>query len=156
MKKIFIYSGEIKTGKTTRLMLWSSLQKNIDGIFQPVVEEKRFIYHIGTKTLKQLEVAESSGTIKTGKYNFSCDVFNWAQKVLKECIYKKLDWLIIDEIGPLELNGKGLEPVASQIISDRDSFSGSILCVVRDTILEKFIEHYRLRGSYELFILDQD
>jgi len=156
MEKIFIYSGEIKTGKTTRLMLWASSQKNVDGIFQPVVENKRFIYHIGTKTLRQLEVAESSDTIKIGKYNFSSHVFTWAQNIISECFHKKLDWLIIDEIGPLELNGKGLEPVVSQIISDRDSFSGSILCVVRNTILEKFIEHYRLSGSYELFILDQD
>ncbi len=154
MEKIFIYSGEIKTGKTTRLMQWALAQKNIDGIFQPVVEGKRFIYHIGTKTLRQLEVAGSTDTVKIGKYNFSGDVLLWARNVLSACFYKRLDWLIIDEIGPLELNGKGLEPVASQIIEDRHSFAGNILCVVRSTMFEMFVRHYRLENSYEVFTLE--
>jgi hypothetical protein len=53
MKNIYILTGEIKSGKTTQLMLWASPQKNIDGILQPVIEGKRFIYHLGSKTLKQ-------------------------------------------------------------------------------------------------------
>lgn len=151
MKKIHILTGEIGSGKTTGLMLWVSSQKNVDGILQPVVNETRFIYHLGSKTLKQLEVESSNDTIKIGKYNFSREVFSWAQNVLVDCMQKKLDWLIVDEIGPLELEGNGLEPAISKIISERNSFEGNIVCVVRDTMLEKFVQHYRLEHSYEIF-----
>ena len=36
--------------------------------------------------------------------------FLWAQNALFNSLDKNLEWLIIDEIGPLELEGKGLEP----------------------------------------------
>lgn len=151
MKKIYVLTGEIKTGKTTRLMLWASTQKNVDGILQPVVEDKRFIYHIGSKTLKLLEALAEIETIRIGNYNFSQNVFSWSQNVILSCFQKNLDWLVIDEIGPLELEGKGLEPAVTKIISERNNFAGEILCVVRESILEKFIDHYQLKNSFEIF-----
>ena len=151
MKNIHILTGKIKSGKTTRLMLWASSQKNIDGILQPVIEGKRFIYHLGSKTLKQLEIADEPNAIQIGNYKFSGTVFSWSQNVIVSCLQKDLNWLVIDEIGPLELEGKGLEPAITKIISERDNFSGNILCVVRDSILERFIHHYRIENSYEIF-----
>jgi nucleoside-triphosphatase THEP1 len=71
--------------------------------------------------------------------------------VIVSCLQKDLDWLVVDEIGPLELEGKGLEPAITQIFSERDNFRGNILCVVRNSILEKFIQHYRIENSYEIF-----
>ena len=67
-----------------------------------------------------------------------------------------LDWLLIDEIGPLELNGSGLEPAITQVFAAHQKFNGNILCVVRDSILEKFIEHYKLEDTFELINLDQN
>ena len=151
MKNIHILTGKIKSGKTTRLMLWASSQKNIDGILQPVIEGKRFIYHLGSKTLKQLEIADEANAVQIGNYKFSGTVFSWSQNVIVSCLQKDLDWLVIDEIGPLELEGKGLEPAITQIFSERDNFRGNILCVVRNSILEKFIQHYRIENSYEIF-----
>lgn len=151
MKNIHILTGGIKSGKTTRLMLWASSRKNIDGILQPVIEEKRFIYHLGSKTLKQLEIADEANAVQIGNYKFSGTVFSWSQNVIVSCFQQNLDWLVIDEIGPLELEGKGLEPAITKIISERNDFCGNILCVVRDSILEKFIQHYRIENSYEIF-----
>lgn len=158
MKNIHLLTGPVHTGKTTRLMHWASSQKNIDGIFQPVIDEKRFIYHIASRTLKMLESPLNSTDekiIKIGNYRFSKDVFTWAQNVLLDSLDKNLEWLIIDEIGPLELDNFGLEPTITKIISDREKFDGKILCVVRDSILEKFIGHYRLENKYELIELEQ-
>jgi len=72
---------------------------------------------------------------------------------LLNAIKKDLDWLVIDEIGPLELEGSGLEPAISEILKDRDSFNGEILCVVRDSIMERFLEHYKLHSKFQLFVL---
>lgn len=150
--KILIVSGKIKTGKTTRLMKWVSSQKNVDGILQPVVEEKRFLYHISSKTLIQLETNSTANVISIGKFNFSLLAFEKAKKIIEESLTKNLDYLVIDEIGPLELNGKGLEPIITKVISEKDLFSGKLILVVREEIFEKFLNHYKLyKDDIEIF-----
>ncbi|MCX6175621.1 MAG: hypothetical protein NTZ27_12785 [Ignavibacteriales bacterium] len=156
MKKLFILTGPVHTGKTSRLMHWATQKKNIDGIFQPVIDDKRFIYHIASRTLRQLETDETRDVTMIGKFKFSNQTFDWAKNILGDCINKELEWLVIDEIGPLELEGKGLEPTISKLFSEIEKFNGNILCVVRDSILEKFVEHYRLESKYDLINLDQD
>ena len=156
MEKIQILTGPIHSGKTTKLMRWAAGKKNIDGVLQLIVDEKRFIYHIGSRTLKLLETIENkpeTEIVIIGKYQFRKSVFEWTQNILLDCLHKKLDWLIIDEIGPLELEGKGLEPAISKILIENEKYEGNILCVVRDSILEKFIEHYKLQSKYLLFEL---
>lgn len=150
MSKINIVTGNIKTGKTTRLIRWALSQNNIDGIFQPVIDEKRFIYHIGSRTLRKLETSETENITTIGKYNFSNETLAWAQNILIGCISKNLDWIIIDEIGPLELNGNGLEPAITNLILQRNNISSQILCVVRETMLELFLQHYKLQNDYEI------
>lgn len=151
MKTVYVLTGEIRSGKTTSLMKWAGTQKNIGGIFQPVIEEKRFIYNIRFRTLKPLETDEKENVTSIGRYNFSNQTFAWSQDILIACLDKELEWIVIDEIGPLELSGKGLEPVFSKILNVRENFSAKILCVVREEILEKFIDHYNLRSDYEIF-----
>ncbi len=153
MKNLFILTGSINSGKTTKLMQWAVVQKNIDGIFQPVIDDKRFIYHISSRTLKILETTKTkpeNEIIIIGKYKFRKSVFDWAQSILIDCLGKKFDWIIIDEIGPLELEGKGLEPTISKIFNEIDKLNANVLCVVRDSILEKFVKHYKLENKYEL------
>jgi nucleoside-triphosphatase len=150
MEKIYILSGAVHTGKTTQLMHWASTQKNIDGIFQPVIDEKRFIYHIASGSLIMLETEETSDVTTIGKYKFSNKIFEWANSILLDCMNKKLDWIVIDEIGPLELDGKALEPVVSLLISSRNKINAKLICVVRTEMLTKFIEHYQLNDQYEI------
>lgn len=155
MNKILIVTGKIRTGKTTRLMKWVNQQKNIDGILQPVVVGKRFLYHISSKTLVQLETDKKENNISIGNYNFSSQAFNWAKEKLKYAVSKNLDYLIIDEIGPLELNGKGIEPTFTDIISHRNDFSAKIVCVVREEIFGKFLSHYNISNEdYKLLSIE--
>ncbi|PKL83582.1 MAG: hypothetical protein CVV24_04160 [Ignavibacteriae bacterium HGW-Ignavibacteriae-3] len=153
MKKMYIFSGPVRTGKTTNLMKWAASKTEIDGIFQPVVEEKRFIYHIKSRTLKQLETEEKENITSIGKYKFSNCTFDWSKEILGKCLSQNLEWIIIDEIGPLELDGRGLEPAISKIFSEMDNLTAEIICVVRKEILDKFIEHYGLIGKYKMFEL---
>ncbi|MBI5730483.1 MAG: hypothetical protein HY963_05035 [Ignavibacteriales bacterium] len=151
MKNLFILTGPVHTGKTTRLMHWAATQKNIDGIFQPVIDDKRFIYHIASRTLRQLETNETRDVTMIGKFKFSNQTFGWAKKNLTDCINKELEWLVIDEVGPLELEGRGLEPAITKIFIERENFHGKLLCVVRDKILDNFVGRYNLINQYELF-----
>lgn len=153
MKPIYILSGPIKSGKTTKLFQWAASQKNIDGILQPVIDDKRFIYHIASRTLKQLETERKENVTSIGKYNFSNDTFKWARNNLSESFKQNLDWLIIDEVGPIELAGNGLEPVITNIIKEKESFTGKILFVVRENLLPDFLLHYKIEDKYEVMKL---
>jgi nucleoside-triphosphatase THEP1 len=53
-------------------------------------------------------------------------------------------WLIIDEIGPLELKGQALEPMVSKILNDEKRNEINIILVIRKTLVERAIEHYKL------------
>ena len=57
MNKIFLLSGSIHTGKTTRLTEWIKNKKDVDGILQPVIDGKRHIKHISSGEIQLLEVS---------------------------------------------------------------------------------------------------
>ncbi len=156
-KNIFIYSDKIKSGKTTKLFQWLAAQKNVAGILQPVIDGKRFFYSIVDKSIIQLEISdevkiglEKNDLITIGNYNFLKSGFDKAKEILLRDFSKDYHWLIIDEIGPLELNNSGLEPAISKIIKEKENFKGNILIVVRNKLLDTVIKHYKLE-EYELF-----
>lgn len=155
--KIYIYSGAVHSGKTTRLQAWAAKQNNLDGILAPVLGGKRCLQRIATQEIRQLEQDKSlpkAAVYTVGTFSFSKAVFSWAVEVLQEALVQPLSWLVIDEVGFLELDGQGLEPAVSQAL-DRYRSSGpeKILIVVRKRLLEKIIAHYNLIGRTEFFIL---
>lgn len=161
MKKVLIYSDKVRSGKTTNLFRWLANQKNVGGILQPVIDDKRFFYSIVDKTLIQLEIKidqadklKENELIKMGKYIFLRSGFDKAKEILLRDFEKNFDLLIIDEIGPLELNNSGLEPVISKIINGKEYFTGNILLVVRANILNNVLKHYNLEKDFEEFKLN--
>jgi len=131
-------------------MEWAASKKNVCGIFQPVIDDKRFVYHIDSRSLKALESGNEANSIIIGDYKFDLSTLEWARNNLMESYNKNPNWLIIDEVGPLELEGKGLEPVISKILTDCVNFKGRIIIVVREKILHRFLDHYKI-SSYEEF-----
>ncbi|MEJ5350567.1 MAG: nucleoside-triphosphatase [Melioribacteraceae bacterium] len=144
--RIYIITGLSKSGKTTSLMSWTSSQKNIDGILQPVIEEKRFFYHISSRTLFQLESEDDVNSIKVGRYKFRLEAFNWANEKLINCIGKNLEWIVVDEIGFLELNGEGLHSSVKKLLSS--TLNEKLIFVVRESLLQQVLDYYQI-DNYE-------
>ncbi|MEJ2542537.1 MAG: nucleoside-triphosphatase [Calditrichaceae bacterium] len=147
MAQIYVYSAPTHTGKTTRLESWISKIQSIDGILMPVINNKRYIKYISTGDLQQLESdSNNPDLVQTiGKYKFQTDVFEHAQNYLLSLIDKKLEWIIIDEIGFLELNGQGFEPAVTKLILDMNTKEATnILLVIRDYLKEDVLEYYKL------------
>jgi nucleoside-triphosphatase len=64
--------------------------------------------------------------------------------MLLEAVAKPhLNWLVIDEIGPLELRGEGLHP-AFNLIFDKINPPHQIVLVVREHLLSAVFDYYRL------------
>lgn len=145
MTNIYILSGKTGIGKTTFLSKWIK-DKSADGILAPIIMGKRHLQHISSNQIKLLEVEKhNKNTVSVGRYIFDENVFKWAREKLLESFNANPDWLIIDEIGPLELNGKGLEPVASQIIkSNGNQNKIKMIFVVRENLIDSFLKHFKL------------
>lgn len=145
--KIHIVTGKIQSGKTTRLFEFIKDHKLVDGLLAPIVNDKRKLFHIYSKELKELEVSYAdTSTISVGKYRFLKETFVWGNTKLIESYNRVPEWLIIDEIGKLELIGKGLDPAVHQIINSTNN-STKIVLVIRDYLLDEVIKRYNLSSS---------
>jgi nucleoside-triphosphatase THEP1 len=154
MSSVHLLTGEIKSGKTTRLQKWA-VNNNTDGILAPVIDGKRHLTRIKSGETKLLEYVGEDNAIeltKIGNYNFLASVFEWGRNEMYDAYLKRPEWLIIDEIGPLELRGEGMEPVVSKILNENISTGINVVLVVRKSLLETVIEHYGLRAKgFEYF-----
>jgi nucleoside-triphosphatase THEP1 len=75
------------------------------------------------------------GGPRTDCYSFDADVFSWVVARLRRAISQGCDLLIVDEIGPLELEqGRGLAPILSDLSAGGRP---SLLLVVRPELAEQ-------------------
>lgn len=149
MKKIIIFSGPIHSGKTTRLQNFIA-DKNCDGIIAPIKEANRYIQRIKTGETKLLET-ESEDSIIIGKYKFSKETMEWAKQQIKESLQSEIDYLVIDEVGKLEMIDQGYEPVVSIAVDKfKEDNSFDLILVVRESLVEEVIRKYKLKEcNYE-------
>jgi len=143
--KIYIYSGKVHSGKTTRIMEWAKSQKSADGIFAPVINSKRYLVRIKSGEMHLLEADENEdemNIIKIGNYKFLKNIFEWAQNELLKAFESNPGWLIIDEIGFLELKTEGLEPAVSKIIYNNKISQTKLLLIIRENLLGEVIKHF--------------
>ncbi len=146
-QKIKIISGEVRSGKTGRLKKWLAGHPGADGIISPVIEGKRYLQRIssGEKQLLDASGSEDRAAVEgIGRHLFLKETFVWARQQLQDSA-RRTQWLVVDEIGPLELQGKGLEPALSAILKEG---SVSVIAVVRSRLLERVKERY---GWEELY-----
>lgn len=155
LPKIRIVTGPIQSGKTTKLFKYVYEIKNIDGILAPIVNDKRRLYHISSKTIKELEIDRpSEKTISVGRYHFLRESFIWANECLSNSFYSNTNNLIIDEIGKLELMGEGLHKATCEIINNIDNSNKNLVIVVRDYLLKDVLEYYSITPkNYEILNL---
>ena len=161
--KIYILTGEIQTGKSTKLNQWA-LEKHgaglkLGGIINPLIDgEKRFVDAFNFQSFEMNARKNEKEIIEVGNFKFSSDAFAKAKSILKQAASSELDYLFIDEIGKLELNNSGLEPMVSKILKPlaKDTRTKNIVCVIRQSLLEKAAEHYLLKDYIVISKSDLD
>ena len=83
---------------------------------------QRYLYSIFANDYRKLEAEDNclpeKDIVKVGKYSFLQSTFLWAREELKVAMINRSKYLIIDEIGPLELSGRGLEPMVTDILEN--------------------------------------
>jgi len=145
--KIFVLSGPVHSGKTTRLINWIQSRSDVSGILSPVIHGERFFMNAATKEIFPMEAEPGeSNTFTVGKYVFSVLGFENAKEILRQASNQKEGWLIIDEVGPLELEGEGFNNVLKELI--KQDHHSKIILVVRESLVSVVVEQYGIE-NYE-------
>ncbi len=153
---IFILSQPIQTGKTSLLFQWVKQQEDIGGFLTPDINGKRKLYEISSQTYHDLQLHETDQGIQIGRFVFDETVFDKARQVMADAIHQHYNWIVIDEIGRLEMDRKeGLEPAVTNIINHfkTQPSQTKLLLVIRDYLLNDAINHYGLEHAT---VLDRD
>ncbi|MBM4467484.1 MAG: DUF2478 domain-containing protein [Chloroflexi bacterium] len=141
-----LLTGKRQVGKTTVCKHVAELarERGYDpaGVLTPALLDEDGLpvaYHVlMVSDGEQRLLARADGDLggpRTSRYSFDADVFSWVMGKLRGAISQGCDLLIVDEIGPLELEqGKGLAPILSDL-----SASGlpPLLLVVRPELIER-------------------
>ena len=147
---IYLLSAPVQSGKTTSLINWSAARKDVYGILTPVIKGKRVFMNAQTREQFPMEASGDEETITVGRFVFSKTGFDKAIQVIRDAISKD-GWLIIDEIGPLELRGEGFSEVLKEVLVRRND---KLLLVVRKEMAQKVNDHFRINAS-ELNTIDE-
>lgn len=149
MSDIYILTGNIHSGKTSGLLHWVQNRNDVYGILSPVINGKRFFQDVNTKNIFLMECeADEKEVLEVGKYMFSKSAFLRAEKIILSALKQQAGWLIIDEIGPLELKGKGLADVLKEVLSKNSQLK--ILLVIREHLLGEITAYFGI-STYTLF-----
>ena len=95
--------------------------------------------------------ADEENVFEVGRFVFSKKAFEKANGILEKASKEKDSWIIVDEIGPVELKGEGFHEMIKEILSSKSGLS--ILFVVRQGILDEVMQHFGV-DSTEVTIID--
>jgi len=158
MPEIYILRGPVQSGKTSRLEQWAVGKVNIYGLLAPIMEGKRYLKNIYTGEMRLLEADNpitNRPITRIGKFAFYEDTFEWGRRVLTGNIPQADSWMIIDEIGPLELQGRGLEPAVSSILGNAGDLVIVVL-VVREKLFNDVLQYYAFdEGNISVFNFEE-
>lgn len=90
-----------------------------------------------------------STDVSPWSFNFYRRGLNFCRKAFNRCIRKDVDLIIFDEIGPLELKGRGHFHSLSKTLEQSDS---CLLLVVREDLVNAVVEKFDI-ACYEVFCL---
>lgn len=153
---IYIVTGAIHSGKTTKLIEFCKSNPKAAGILSPVIDGKRHFMDIRKMEPFPMEAMEGEkDVLPVGKYIFSLAAFKRAEKILSNCFSNKDALIVIDEIGPLELREKGFAEILRKSLA-LPLLNTKLLLVVRENIIDDVIEYFDLSGKKSTVInIDQ-
>lgn len=151
LHRIYLFCEAIHSGKTTQLQQWLRNKSNqVSGILTPDKDGKRQLYDIARNEYHELEMDEhtpENEILKIGKYRFSKQGFAKAQEIMRRALEENTEWMIVDEVGKLELDDKtGLEPALGEVIRfyQNGAAKGKLILVIRNYLLDEAVEAYGL------------
>lgn len=148
---IYIFSRPIHSGKTTELLQWCDQQKNIAGILMPDINGSRKILDLYTKNIFDIECKDATTKERltvVGRYHFYSAAFEKANAIVLAALNQTPGWLVIDEAGKLELDGKGFyESIVKAVdLYNNAAVAGNLLIAVRESLCNEVITFFKIKN----------
>jgi len=148
---IIIITGEVQEGKTTFLLELITLLKakgvRMNGFLARGVHDEsgRIGYDLedvsSGESCKYIRNSYNKDWYRHGKYYFSPDGLEFGAEILNEIHYDETNLLVIDEVGPVELKGRGWADEIDRLVNTSNVMQ---LWVVRKSILKKVIRQWNI------------
>lgn len=157
-RPIHILSAPIQSGKTTALLRWSEGRPRLGGILCPDVGGLRHLFTLHDRVLHPFQMDDETfaagreEALSIGRFHFRAATFALARQVLLADAGRPADWLVIDEIGKLELKNQGFEPAAGEVVRRflASEMAGNLLLVVRPDLLRAVLDFYEIKNYHLL------
>jgi nucleoside-triphosphatase len=149
---IYIFSRPVHSGKTTELLQWCRQQKNISGILMPDINGSRKIFDLQTKNIFDIECTDAANTkellTSVGRFHFYTAAFDKGNSIILTVLNQKPSWLVIDEAGRLELDGKGFyDSIVNAVdVYNNDKIAGNLLITVRESLCNEVISFFKIKN----------
>ena len=132
---VTILIGPKGSGKSSRLAAWAAGRSDVGGVLQRVGGQGRYLIAIGSDVAVPLETRDAhEASVAVGRFQFRRAAFDWANAQLAElATNREIATVILDEIGPLELEGGGIAPGARAVLG---AAPAQVLMLVRDGLAD--------------------
>ena len=157
MNKVTIISGKKHSGKTTKLLSYISELQSNGNVCAGIVaighfkDNKRCAFDLvdilGNKKQEFMTTTPSLKFKKTGKFHIIPDGEKFGKTVLESETTLNADVIIIDEIGPLELEGKGWAKYLKQFLK----LDKNLVITVREQLLDDVCKEFGIDNYLRLY-----
>ncbi|MBT8244591.1 MAG: hypothetical protein HKP48_04980 [Winogradskyella sp.] len=148
---IYTLTGEIEIGKSSALLKWANKRTDVFGVISPTNEDnKRYFLDINTReSFKMLATEIDDEIITVGRYRFLKAAFKRVNAIIeKEVTSNDSGFILIDELGKLELRSGGLHKSAELAINKTKHNKGQhLILVVRSELLDAILKKYKIVDS---------
>lgn len=151
---IYIVSGKIESGKSSFLHKWIEDKENVGGIL--CLKDKyntRHVFDIKSKDTFKIQTNKvDETTISIGRFHFLESAFKRANSIIEEALIDQdSGYIIVDELGKLELINKGLHDSGKLVIEKtKDNDKLHSILVVRTSLLQSVLSHYSITNYLTL------
>lgn len=150
---IYIVTGEVGSGKTTKIQNWLSNRTDVGGFISPDFNGTRYLKNNQSKEVIRFQVRnQEDDQIEVGRFLFRKSAFRQAEEwAVQHLIEDKVSYILIDELGKLEVKGEGLATLIKKLVSQDLKH---IILVIRDYLLDEAIQIFGLQKAKVVDIVD--
>jgi len=145
MPAVHVFTGPIRSGKTTRLAAWAQTTAGTAGLLMPDGPQGRMFQDLQSGFV--WPTAARLGELQPlviGRFAFSRAAFELANTTLLGAATNAATrWLVVDEVGPLELRGEGLAPALQTVLALPEP-AFELVLVVRESLRTAVIDAFEL------------
>ena len=153
---VTVLKGGINQGKTTKILAIYNRKKSGDGFVTRKVFEKGFF--IGYEIVRLSSMESKPFIFKTGyepghwvedfkygPFTFSKEAIVFAESIMDEIIKSGTDPIYIDEVGPVELQGKGFHKSLKMALES----GRNLFVTVREACVDDVLKLFKI-NDYEI------